>query len=103
FFYARKRYGADAVSFLVQFERRASGCLAATRFAFVPAESVAGRILRDAQQLLFLAPVEGSAFDLGLVAALVELLIQADFLVRHVVQAVTAEEPEQVARHQMGH
>ena len=59
-------------------------------------------LVRHAQQLLFQVPVEGLVVLLGFVAAFLELLEDSDFLVGHEVQAVAAEEPEQVARNQVG-
>lgn len=49
-----------------------------------------------------MVPVEGLVVLFGFVAALLELLEYGDFVVRHEVQAVTAEEPEQVARDEVG-
>ena len=64
--------------------------------------SVPGVLFRHAQQLFFVVPVEGLVVLLGFVAAFLEGLEDGDFFVGHVVQAIAAEEPEQVTRYQMG-
>ncbi len=59
-------------------------------------------VLGQREQLLFAVPVERFAALFGFVAALVEALEQVDLFVRHEVQAIAAEEPQQVARYQVG-
>lgn len=57
---------------------------------------------RAARATAFAVPVERFAALFGFVAALVEALEQVDLFVRHEVQAIAAEEPQQVARYQVG-
>jgi hypothetical protein len=51
-------------------------------------------VLRQRHQLLLLIPVEGLIVLLGFVSPLFQCLVDGDFFVGHVVQAVTGKEPQ---------
>ena len=66
--------------------------------------SLDGRLVRAAlgghsQQLFFLVPVERFVVFQGVEATFFEGLIHFDFVIRHKMQAVATEEPQQIAWH----
>mgnify|MGYP002128422665 CR=1 FL=1 len=81
-------------------EKRPAGH--AVRAFFLRGKSVLAAFRRHGQQLFLAVPVEGLVVLFGFEAALFKALVQLDFLVGHEVQAVATEEPQQVARHQVG-
>ncbi|MNS28590.1 hypothetical protein D3C72_605720 [compost metagenome] len=64
--------------------------------------SVLAVLVRQRQQLFFLIPVKRFVVLFGFEATFFQRLIQVDFIIGHVVQAVTGEVPQQVARDQVG-
>jgi hypothetical protein len=71
-------------------------------FCMTDRGSVLAVLVRQRQQLLFLIPVERFVVLFGFEAPLFQGLVQVDFIIGHVMQAVTGEIPQQVAWHQMG-
>ena len=59
-------------------------------------------LIRHGQQLFLTVPVERFVVLLGFVPALFQLLEDGNLVIRHEVQAVAAEVPQQVARNQVG-
>ncbi|MNI72094.1 hypothetical protein D3C73_1280150 [compost metagenome] len=59
-------------------------------------------LVRQRQQLLFLVPVEGLVVLFGFEAAFFQCLVQVDFFIGQVVQAVTGEIPQQIPWNQVG-
>ena len=57
---------------------------------------------RLGQQLLRLMPIERLVVDFGFMTALFQRLVQVKLFIGHEMQAITGEEPQQVARYQMG-
>ena len=64
--------------------------------------SVLAVIVRHRQQLFFLIPVERFIVLFGFETTFFQRLVQVDFIIGHVMQAVTGEVPQQVARDQVG-
>src|SRR5471032_772687 len=71
-------------------------------FCITDSGSVLAVLIGHRQQLFFLIPVERFVVLFGFETTLFQSLIQVDFVIGHVMQAVAGEVPQQVARDQVG-